>query len=80
MSNNPNRPSERIRRSVIVPIQMGGSFLISLTSPLVTLASKVIARKPRHDAPQQEPDVAKPVQPMESKLSKSEKPGPGQPR
>jgi hypothetical protein len=43
----PYRPSERIRRSVIVPIQMGGSFLISLTSPLITLANKVLPRKSR---------------------------------
>ena len=78
---NLNRPSERIRRSVIVPIQMGGSFLISLTSPLVSLANRMISRKPREDAPKAAPGPVNPDQPMEIKLSKKpQQPGPGQSR
>ena len=77
----PNRPSERIRRSVIVPIQMGGSFLISLTSPLMSLATRMISRKPKEDAAKAAPAPATPEQPMEIKLSKKpDQPGPGQSR
>lgn len=77
----PNKPSERIRRSVIVPIQMGGSFLISLTSPLVTLASRVIARKPREDAPDPSAQPPQADLPMEIKLNKPpEQSGPGSSR
>ena len=73
-----NRQSERIRRSVIVPIQMGGSFLISLTSPLVSLASRVMSRKPREEAPKAGSGAAAPDQPMEIKINKaSDPPGRG---
>jgi hypothetical protein len=64
----PNRPSDMIRRSVIVPIQLGGSFLISLTSPLVSLASRVISRK-SHEVPTQTGPVS-PEQPMEINQNK----------
>jgi hypothetical protein len=53
------RPSERIRRSLIVPIQLGGSFLISLTSPLVGFASRVFHKK-RGDDWVMPPDAVKP--------------------
>jgi len=77
-----NRQSERIRRSVIVPIQMGGSFLISLTSPLVSLASKMMSRRPREEAPKSATRAsANADQSMEIKLEKpSEPPGPGRSR
>jgi hypothetical protein len=67
------RPSERIRRSVIVPIQMGGSFLISLASPLVSLATRMRGK------PKQQQDVdlinpAKPTSPDKSQDKKSSNP------
>ena len=81
--NPPIRPSERIRRSVIVPIQMGGSFLISLTSPLVSMASRMMggSRKPRENPPSRPASPAASDQPMEIKLSKKpDQSGPGQSR
>jgi hypothetical protein len=79
--NPPIRPSERIRRSVIVPIQMGGSFLISLTSPLVSMASRMMGSRKQEKPPAPGAGPASPDQPMEIKLSKKPRnPGSGPPR